>query len=160
MDKVWCGTPVAAPFTDLYTLSVAVLLRHSVFQLAFHFPERMLFISRFFDSAAAPFCCCTSAELRWSDLSGYFVGAYFARDAKYSNRYAAQVGETKQMFVARVLVGSFAKGDSKMRAPPARDASTPYLLHDSTVDSESNPSIFVTYNDAQAMPAYLITYTE
>ena len=48
---------------------------------------------------------------------------------------------------------------------PQHDALTPDIrdhgtlsLYDTTVDNQSNPSIYVTYHDSQAYPEYLITF--
>ena len=45
------------------------------------------------------------------------------------------------------------------RTPAERDATT-HAHYDSTVDNEQNPNIFVTYNDAQAYPEYLIKFKQ
>ena len=51
------------------------------------------------------------------------------------------------MFVANVLVGTTALGDTTMKTPPTGC--------DSTTDGDH---IFVTYRDDQAYAAYLIVY--
>lgn len=40
-----------------------------------------------------------------------------------------------------------------------RDPAT-HSLYDTTVDALTNPSIYVTYHDAQAYPEYLITFRQ
>ncbi|CAF2574114.1 unnamed protein product [Rotaria sp. Silwood2] len=79
----------------------------------------------------------------------YGVGVYFSTDASYSHGYTSVSPTTHRrcMFLAKVLVGKAAPGNSKMRTPPAG--------YDSTTD---NNHIFVTYHDDQAYAAYLITY--
>ena len=57
----------------------------------------------------------------------------------------------------RVAVGEFCRGRRDALTPDIRDAKT-QSLYDSTVDSETNPSIYVTYHDAQAYPEYLIKF--
>jgi poly [ADP-ribose] polymerase 10/14/15 len=64
------------------------------------------------------------------------------------------------MFLARVVVGDFCQGKMPNMAPPrprpgAIDSDE---LCDSTVDDETDPTIFVIYNDAQQYPEYLITF--
>ena len=61
------------------------------------------------------------------------------------------------MFAARAAVGEYCPGKMDQLAPDVRDART-HLLYDSTVDNVRDPSIFVTYHDAQAYPDYLITF--
>ncbi|XP_056272882.1 protein mono-ADP-ribosyltransferase PARP12-like isoform X1 [Pseudoliparis swirei] len=87
----------------------------------------------------------------------YGKGSYFARDASYSDRYAASKSLNKIMFVALVLVGEFTEGiSSDVRPPPKGNGKT---LYDSCVDSESNPSIYVVFEKLQIYPEYLIDYS-
>jgi len=90
----------------------------------------------------------------------------FATYSTYSHSYAHVIGDKDseydgchQIFVARVLVGRYAVGNSALRRPPPIDTSKPDdRLYDSTVDNISNPLIYVIFNNHQAYPAYLITY--
>jgi hypothetical protein len=80
----------------------------------------------------------------------YGQGVYFAREARYSasdtySRPDAR-GE-KRMFLCRLLVGTYARGDSGMRVPSARADGDG--LCDTTVDDPRAPSVFVAYHDAQ-----------
>jgi poly [ADP-ribose] polymerase 10/14/15 len=59
------------------------------------------------------------------------------------------------MFVASVLVGTYAVGDSHMKVPPFRNGDSG-LRHDSTVNGTTPPSIYVVYRDNQAYPKYLL----
>ena len=59
------------------------------------------------------------------------------------------------MFLCRVVTGEFCLGESNAAVPPAR---TGDILFDSTVDNVRDPSIFVTYHDAQAYPEYLVKF--
>ena len=61
------------------------------------------------------------------------------------------------MFLCRVGVGRYCKGDSSMLAPPPLSHDG-HQLFDSTVDDEHNPTKFVTYHDAQAYPEYLLRF--
>jgi hypothetical protein len=63
------------------------------------------------------------------------------------------------MYVAKVLVGMSVKGNPKMRVLPKRnDPRNPELFYDSAVDDTEKPSIFVTFDDHQCYPEYLITF--
>ncbi|KAK3706420.1 hypothetical protein QZH41_018634, partial [Actinostola sp. cb2023] len=90
----------------------------------------------------------------------YGKGSYFACNAGYSHRYTDHYdGGHRYMFIARVLVGSYAVGEKSRTRPPPKDRSKPYGdLYDSCVNDEVNPSIFVVFDNNQAYPEYLITY--
>jgi len=92
----------------------------------------------------------------------YGKGVYFARDASYSTypKYSSPDKHGVQyMFAARAAVGEYCPGKMDQLAPDVRDARID-LLYDSTVDNVRDPSIFVTYHDAQAYPEYLIKFTQ
>ena len=59
----------------------------------------------------------------------------------------------------RVVVGAWSKGVKDALTPDVRDARR-NLLYDTTVDNMADPSIFVTYHDAQAYPEYRIRFTQ
>jgi serine/threonine protein kinase len=87
------------------------------------------------------------------NASAYGQGVYFARDARYSadDTYSRPDAQgNKHVFLCRVLVGAYARGDSGMRVPPARVGSDG--VFDATVDDVDQPSIFVVYHDAQVDP--------
>jgi poly [ADP-ribose] polymerase 10/14/15 len=90
-------------------------------------------------------------------------GVYFARDATYSaqDTYSPPdaAGE-RRMFLALVAVGDCCRGGRDAPVPPrARPgAATAHDLCDSTVDDPAAPAVFVTYNDTQQYPDYLITF--
>ena len=90
----------------------------------------------------------------------YGKGVYFARDAAYSNRYAPGDSEgKKRMYLSRVLTGEYTVGNDQIVVPPPKNPQVDQtVIFDSTVDTMSNPSIFVVFNDAQTYPAYIITY--
>ena len=89
----------------------------------------------------------------------YGQGCYFARDASYSNNYAAQDSQgMKSMYLVRVLTGEFTLGKGSMIVAPPKDPSDPSVLFDSVVDNTPNPSIYVVFYDADTYPEYLITY--
>ena len=86
-------------------------------------------------------------------------GVYFARDASYSMRFAARgTEEGGVMYLARVLVGRYCRGDPKLVVPPPRNPSRPEILFDSVVDNTSNPGAFVVFSDSQCYPEYLIKF--
>mmetsp|Transcript_99421 Transcript_99421/g.157293 ORF Transcript_99421/g.157293 Transcript_99421/m.157293 type:complete len:419 (-) Transcript_99421:105-1361(-) len=90
----------------------------------------------------------------------YGKGVYFARDAAYSARATYSIPDSsgiQRMFLCRVVVGEYCKGVKDALAPDPRDK-TGTLLYDSTVDTVKDPSIFVTYHDAQAYPDYLVYF--
>ncbi|NWU67962.1 PAR12 polymerase, partial [Pterocles burchelli] len=87
----------------------------------------------------------------------YGKGTYFARDASYSHAYCQPAVKTKIMFVARVLVGDYVKGDASYVRPPSKGG---LRFYDSCVDNELNPSIFVVFEKYQIYPEYLIEYKE
>ena len=88
-------------------------------------------------------------------------GSYFACKANYSHRYAASESRTtsyKQMFLARVVVGSYTNGSSSLTRPPPKDPSNPLVLYDSCCNNTTNPALFVIFENGQSYPEFLITY--
>ncbi|KAF3853285.1 hypothetical protein F7725_013973 [Dissostichus mawsoni] len=65
----------------------------------------------------------------------------------------------KRMYLAKVLVGDFTTGRPGMINPPIKSSSNTTDLYDSVADNSTNPTIFVIFNDIQAYPEYLITFT-
>lgn len=93
--------------------------------------------------------------------TAYGRGVYFARDASYSARDQYSPRDSsfhKYMFLTKVLTGEYTAGNSHLLTPPPKSQSG-LDLYDSVVDSVSNPHIFVIFQDAQAYPDYLITFT-
>ena len=64
----------------------------------------------------------------------------------------------RYMYLARVLVGQYCVGNSKMIVPPPKDPSRPEVPYESTVNHLENPSIFAVFLDNQSYPEYLITF--
>ena len=94
--------------------------------------------------------------------TAYGKGIYFARDASYSTYplYSERdANGVQSIFLARVVVGEYCRGVENALVPAVRDATT-HAHYDSTVDNVRDPSIFVTYNDAQAYPEYLIKFKQ
>ena len=63
------------------------------------------------------------------------------------------------MFLCQVLVGDYCLGKQDMVTPGPRPGSA-VDLYDSTVDSVQDPKIFVTYQDPQVYPEYLIKFVK
>ncbi|NWX74978.1 PAR12 polymerase, partial [Alca torda] len=94
-----------------------------------------------------------------SNGTNYGKGSYFARDASYSHAYCQSAVKTNTMFVARVLVGDYVRGNSAYVRPPTKSADG-LRFYDSCVDNELNPSIFVVFEKYQIYPEYVIDYKE
>ena len=89
-------------------------------------------------------------------------GTYFAVDPVYSAQGYARPDASgqKRMYLARVLVGDFVQGRAGMITPPARTGTgNTSDLYDSVTDNPVTPTMFVVFNDVQAYPEYLITFT-
>jgi poly [ADP-ribose] polymerase 10/14/15 len=95
----------------------------------------------------------------------YGKGVYFARDASYSAYPIYSIPDSKNhqyMLACKVIVGEYCPGIRDALTPDIRDPST-QTLYDSTIgllrdDTMADPSIYVTYHDAQAYPEYLIKF--
>ncbi|XP_059676359.1 protein mono-ADP-ribosyltransferase PARP14 [Gavia stellata] len=89
-------------------------------------------------------------------------GTYFAVNASYSasDTYSKpDANGKKYMYLARVLVGEYSKGTRGSITPAAKNASNSIDLFDSSTDNVNQPSMFIIFNDIQAYPEYLITFT-
>ncbi|CAF1452324.1 unnamed protein product, partial [Didymodactylos carnosus] len=80
--------------------------------------------------------------------NSYGRGFYFSSTAKYSKRYSIpDLNGERFMFICRVLIGNSCLGNSSMTVcPPDYDSTT------------NGSNIFVTYNNKQIYPEYLITF--
>ncbi|XP_011616660.2 protein mono-ADP-ribosyltransferase PARP14-like isoform X1 [Takifugu rubripes] len=85
-------------------------------------------------------------------------GSYFAVDPNYSAQGYAMPDPLghRRMYLAKVLVGDFTRGQAGLPAPPEKNPSD---LYDSVTDNPAKPSMFVIFNDVQAYPEHLITFT-
>ncbi|KAI8504730.1 Poly (ADP-ribose) polymerase [Branchiostoma belcheri] len=90
----------------------------------------------------------------------YGQGTYFSASAQYSHNYAQQASNGRRyMFVVRVLVGAYTKGDAGIRRPPPVNPGEPYgRMYDSCVNDAANPNIFVIFDNAQCYPEHIIEY--
>ncbi|NXM66716.1 PAR14 polymerase, partial [Serilophus lunatus] len=90
-------------------------------------------------------------------------GTYFAVSANYSahNTYSKpDVDGKKYMYLARVLVGEYCQGKKGALTPAPKSTSNSTDLFDSATDNVTLPSMFIIFNDIQAYPEYLITFTK
>ncbi|NXM89224.1 PAR12 polymerase, partial [Oenanthe oenanthe] len=94
-----------------------------------------------------------------SNGTTYGKGIYFARDACYSHAYCQATPQGYLMFVARVLVGDYVKGNADYVRPPKKCADKLWF-YDSCVDNELNPSVFVVFEKHQIYPEYIVEYKE
>ncbi|KAL0151574.1 hypothetical protein M9458_053123, partial [Cirrhinus mrigala] len=90
----------------------------------------------------------------------YGNGTYFAVDPRYSAQgYSTpDVNGHKHMYLARVLVGDFTQGKKGLPVPPAKSSNSADL-YNSVTNNMTNPTMFVIFNDVQAYPEYLITFS-
>ncbi|NXK13240.1 PAR14 polymerase, partial [Herpetotheres cachinnans] len=89
-------------------------------------------------------------------------GTYFAVNASYSasDIYSKPDADgRKYMYLARVLVGEYSQGTRGSITPAAKNTSSSIDLFDSSTDNVKQPSMFIIFNDIQAYPEYLITFT-
>lgn len=90
-------------------------------------------------------------------------GTYFAVNASYSahDQYSApDLNGKKYMYLARVLVGEYSLGKKGSITPARKNFSNSVELYDSSTDNVSQPTMFIIFNDIQAYPEYLITFTK
>ncbi|KAH0621327.1 hypothetical protein JD844_022484 [Phrynosoma platyrhinos] len=95
--------------------------------------------------------------------AAYGNGTYFAVNASYSahDTYSKpDANRKKYMYLARVLVGEYCVGTQGLVVPYAKSTTDPTNLFDSVTDNVKTPSMFVIFNDIQAYPQYLITFTK
>jgi poly [ADP-ribose] polymerase 7/11/12/13 len=65
----------------------------------------------------------------------------------------------RAMFVVKILPGAYVRGSSEYKRPPHKDEDNPCSeLYDSCVDNETNPQIFIIFDNNQIYPEYLIRY--
>ncbi|CAC5404074.1 PARP10_14_15 [Mytilus coruscus] len=96
------------------------------------------------------------------NVVAYGNGVYFAVNPTYAAQaqYARpDPNVNKRMYMCKVLVGEFTKGQRGMNVPPPKPgAAGGYILYDSVVDNSQSPGIFVIFQDTQAYPEYLIVF--
>jgi len=89
-------------------------------------------------------------------------GTYFGGTAKISHDYTKSSGDAEQlryMFFARVAIGQITVGRSEYQRPPLLKRHQPELgRYDTCVNDLEDPAIFVTFDDNQTYPEYVIEY--
>ena len=91
--------------------------------------------------------------------TAFGCGVYFAVDSAYSVGYAHQgPSGYKHMYLAKVLVGEFTKGNSGLKTAPLKGGGSSTDAFDTVVNDTGNPRIFVTFFDNQCYPEYLIAF--
>ena len=94
-------------------------------------------------------------RLSGKNATMYGEGAYFAKNAKYSHAYTKP--PDRFIFIARVLVGEYTKGERSYKRPPAKPGAA-HELYDSCVDNVTSPSIYIVFDTKQYYPEFLIQY--
>ena len=90
----------------------------------------------------------------------YGQGVYFAVNSALSVQDQYSPPNTdgyKFIFVSKVLTGDFTKGCHSMKTAPLKETGDIPLRYDSVTDDITKPTMFVIFNDTQAIPEYLIT---
>nr|KAG5706732.1 hypothetical protein BaRGS_007235 [Batillaria attramentaria] len=90
----------------------------------------------------------------------YGQGVYFAVKSVISTNPSfspADVTGKRYIYQCKVLVGHSVKGTSDMRFLPKREGET---LYDSACNDPDDPDTYLIFNDTQAYPEYLVTFTE
>ena len=94
-------------------------------------------------------------RLSGKNATMYGEGAYFAKNAKYSHAYTKPPDHF--MFLARVLIGEYTKGERSYKRPPSKPGAA-HELYDTCVDNISSPSIYIVFDTKQYYPEFLIQY--
>lgn len=90
----------------------------------------------------------------------YGKGSYFAKTSNFASRYSQGGSSDKVLFIARVLVGDYTKGEPEYKRPPAKDAKNPASdLYDSCVNKMSDPEMFIIFDNSQVYPEYIVRYS-
>eukprot|EP00045_Choanoeca_perplexa_P015265 m.187944 g.187944 ORF g.187944 m.187944 type:complete len:717 (-) comp16935_c0_seq17:1558-3708(-) len=90
-------------------------------------------------------------------------GVYFARHASYSTHPTYSPSDPRgerRVYLARVTVGHFGLGTADLKSPPPRSSKNKHKLCDSVVDNADLPTMFVIFHDSQALPEYIVVFTD
>ncbi|KAK7109795.1 protein mono-ADP-ribosyltransferase PARP14-like isoform X1 [Littorina saxatilis] len=93
------------------------------------------------------------------NATAYGKGVYFATKSSYSTdcRYSPPDSSGRRfLYQCQVLVGHPTLGSSDMRFLPPR---SDHVVCDSATNNLQSPDMYVIFNDTQAYPQYLITFT-
>ncbi|XP_065129429.1 protein mono-ADP-ribosyltransferase PARP12-like [Paramisgurnus dabryanus] len=119
------------------------------------FGERLLFQATKF--SLVDFVCQQNFDIEMSDTTVYGKGIYFSKDAQSCHMKTDECGASL-MFVCRVLLGHYTRGDSRYHRPPSKK--TAGDQYDSCVDNLREPSVFVLFEKSQIYPEFLVTYEQ
>lgn len=102
----------------------------------------------------------TGFDPRYSNVGMWGQGTYFAETASYSDGYAFQNGDEKQIFYCRVLLGEFilCPPDNTLRLPPINQNTQ--QNYDSVMGHTQNTNVYIIYDNKKAYPSYLVTYKD
>ena len=105
-----------------------------------------------------------SFDMRYSNNGLWGRGNYFAVNASYSHAYSHHCGgKIHQMLVALVLTGYSFYSPPNLRPqfqqPPVRGTVRGITVrHDSVSGHTGGSTVYITYDNDKAYPAYLVTY--
>ena len=111
-------------------------------------------------------------DMRFSASGMWGQANYFAVNANYSNSYAYCLKNgQKQMFLAKVLTGASqtCPSNRSLRMPPERpyyvtaassDVQLSQIRYDTVNGTTGGSTVYMTYDNLKAYPAYLITYED
>ena len=110
----------------------------------------------------------SSFDMRFSRQGHWGKGNYFAINASYSDAYAHSVRHTdmKKLLIAFVLTGLsyYSEQDSSLTKPPYRserdDPSGIRRRYHSVNGGTGGNTVYITYDNSLAYPAYVITYRQ
>ena len=103
-------------------------------------------------------------DMRFCNAGMWGIGNYFAEKASYSDKYAHRLpDDIHQMFLAKVLTGISIElpPNKELRMPPIMetDSEMEGNFRYNTVNGETKGSrVYITYDNDQAYPFYLISY--
>ena len=102
-------------------------------------------------------------DMRYSSEGMWGQANYFAVKASYSNSYAYELGGgTREILLAKVLTGDSYKcsSDRTLRMPPVKYGQTRFQQerYDTVEGETSGSTVYMTYSNDKAYPAYLIVY--
>ena len=109
-------------------------------------------------------------DMRYSAQGMWGQANYFAENASYSNSYAhsSSFNGGRQMFLAQVLTGDthVCSSNGSLRMPPEKSSyatatkkvKLKQMRYDTVCGTTGGSTVYMTYDNLKAYPAYLITY--
>lgn len=100
-------------------------------------------------------------DIRIAEDGNFGIGLHFGVQASYcdTGRCLQKPDGSKHVFVCRATLGMSAKGAKSIRRPPPKDPKKPTMdLYDSCFDQETNPNLYILFNNSQAYPEYIVSY--